>query len=70
MHKIEVNVETGEVKEIELTKAEIAALEAAVLKEEQDRILALEIAEQAKIQKAELLAKLGITEDEAKLLLS
>lgn len=63
MHKIEINVETGEVTEITMTKAQITALEDATAKEEAEK--------QAKIDaKTALLAKLGITEDEAKLLLS
>lgn len=63
MKKIEVNVETGEVTEITMTKTEITALETATAKEQADI--------QAKIDsKIALLAKLGITDDEAKLLLS
>lgn len=63
MKKIEINVETGEVTEITMTKAQITALEDATAKEEAQI--------KAKIDaKTALLAKLGITEDEAKLLLS
>jgi hypothetical protein len=67
--KIEVNCATGEVSEIELTAEEVAQREAdakahadAKAKEDADKAA-------AEIAKAELLAKLGITADEAKLLL-
>jgi len=67
---IEINCETGEVIERPLTADEIAANEAAAAQAEADR-LAAEAEAEAKAQaKADLLAKLGITEDEAKLLLS
>ena len=68
--RIEVNCETGEVQEIELTAEEIKALEDAA-KAEAERQAAAEAEAKAKADaKAELLAKLGITEDEAKLLLA
>ena len=68
--KIVVDCSTGVVEEVELTEEELAQREA-------DRI-AFEAAEAERIaeeavkaaKKAELLAKLGITEDDAKLLLS
>jgi nucleoid-associated protein YgaU len=68
--KIIVDCSTGVVEEVELTEEELAQREA-------DRI-AFEAAEVARLaeeaekaaKKAELLAKLGITEDDAKLLLS
>jgi hypothetical protein len=66
MIKIEHNVETGEIKEIELTAKEIkdkADLEAATQARE------IEAARQA-TAKAALLERLGITADEAALLLS
>ena len=68
--KIEVNCETGEVTETPLTAEEIAqreldAVAAATAKAEADA-LAAEAAE----AKAALLTKLGITADEAKLLLA
>lgn len=70
MIRIEHNVETGEVIEIALTAQEIKELEIA----EKARIAKIEAQElQATTQAAEkaaLLAKLGITADEAKLLLS
>ena len=67
---IEVNCETGEVTERPLTADEITQREADAAKAESDRI-AQDAENAAKAaQKAELLAKLGITEDEAKLLLN
>lgn len=60
------NVETGEVIEREMTAEEIAELAASRAKVEAD--LALDETKAA--HKAALLEKLGITEDEAKLLLS
>lgn len=67
--RIEVNCTTGEVLEIELTDAEVAELAAqaelaAAQKAEDDRIAA-----EKAVAKAALLERLGITEDEAKLLL-
>jgi hypothetical protein len=62
MHRI-INVETNEITDIEFTAEELVAYEAAE-KAEQDRI-------DAKAQaKADLLNRLGITADEAALLLS
>lgn len=60
------NVETGEVIEREMTKAEKdqAALDNAQM------LARLEAEAQKAAEKAALLAKLGITDDEAKLLLS
>jgi hypothetical protein len=68
--KIVVNCETGVVAEIPLTGEEIAQREAdaqaAAAKKHED-----EVAAQAQAEaKAALLTKLGITEDEAKLLLA
>ena len=66
MKIIEHNVETGEIIERDATKEELA--QAAKDKAEQE---AIEADKQAKADaKAELLAKLGISEDEAKLLLA
>ena len=68
--KIVVNCETGVVAEIPLTGEEIAQREAdaqaAAAKEHEEEVAAAEAAE----AKAALLTKLGITEDEAKLLLA
>ena len=66
---IEVNCATGEVIERPLTADEIAANEAAAAQAEADRLAAEAEAEAKAEAKAALLAKLGITEDEAKLLL-
>jgi hypothetical protein len=62
---IEVNCTTGEVIERPLTAGEIAAAEAAATQAEADRVAAEAKAE----AKATLLAKLGITAEEAALLL-
>lgn len=68
--KIVVNCETGVVAEIPLTGEEIAQREAdaqaAAAKAHEEEVAALAAAE----AKAALLTKLGITEDEAKLLLA
>jgi hypothetical protein len=66
---IEVNCETGEVTERPLTADELAQREADAAKAESDRVVAEAEAVAKAAQKAELLAKLGITADEAKLLL-
>jgi len=68
--RIEVNCTTGEVLEIELADAEVAELAyqaelAADAKAEEDRIAAQRAAD-----KAALLERLGITADEAALLLA
>lgn len=67
--KIVVNCETGVVAEIPLTGEELAQRDADAAKFEADRVA--QEAEQAQkaAEKAALLAKLGISEDEAKLLL-
>lgn len=66
----EINVTTGEEKEIPLSATQIKEREAES-KITLARIKKEEEAAQAKAaEKAALLAKLGITEDEAKLLLS
>jgi hypothetical protein len=66
---IEVNCETGEVIERPLTADEIAANEAAAAQAEADRVTAEAEAAVKAQAKAALLEKLGISEDEAKLLL-
>jgi hypothetical protein len=66
---IEINCETGEVIERPLTADEIAANEAAAAQAEADRLAAEAEAATKAEAKAALLAKLGISEDEAKLLL-
>jgi hypothetical protein len=68
--KLVVNCETGEVSEVELTEEELAQREAdAKAAAEAETLRQAEEAEKA-AKKTELLAKLGLTEDEAKLLLS
>jgi len=67
--KIVVDCSTGIASEVELTAEEIARLEADAAKAEADRKAADEEAALKAAQKAELLERLGITEDEAKLLL-
>ena len=66
---IEINCETGEVIERPLTADEISANEAAAAQAEADRLAAETEAATKAEAKAALLAKLGISEDEAKLLL-
>lgn len=66
---IEINCETGEVIERPLTADEIKANEAAAAQAEADRKAAEAEAEAKATAKAELLAKLGITAEEAALLL-
>ena len=67
--KIEVNCETGIAVEVPLTAEEIAQREVDAAAAEADRV-AKEAADAVKAtDKAALLAKLGITEEEAQLLL-
>ena len=68
--RIEVNCETGEVQEIELTAEEVAALEAAAAEAQAQQEAAEEEARAKATAKADLLDKLGITAEEAALLLS
>jgi len=67
---IEVNCTTGEVVERPLTAAEITANEAAAAEFAAAEHEKEAVAAEAATAKAALLAKLGITEDEAKLLLA
>jgi hypothetical protein len=67
---IEINCETGEVIERPLTAEELAANEAAAAQAEADRAAAEVKAAADAEAKTALLAKLGITADEAKLLLA
>lgn len=67
---IEVNCETGAVTERPLTADEIAANEAAAAQAEADRVAAEAEAATKAQAKADLLAKLGITAEEAALLLA
>jgi leucyl aminopeptidase (aminopeptidase T) len=68
--KLIINCETKEQVEIELTDEEIAQLEADRAKAEADKAQAEADAEAKAEAKADLLAKLGITAEEAALLLS
>ena len=68
--KLIINCETGEQTEVELTAEEIAQREADAQKAEEDR-LAKEAQEAAQAKlKSDVLKRLGITEQEAKTLLS
>jgi len=67
---IEINCETGVVIERPLTADEIAANEAAAAQAEADRAAAQAEAATKAQAKAALLTRLGLTDDEAKLLLS
>jgi hypothetical protein len=68
--KIVVDCSTGISTEVELTAEEIAQMEADAAKAEADRAAQEAEAIAKAAAKADLLSKLGITEDEAKLLLS
>ena len=67
--KIEVNCATGIAVEVPLTAEEIAQREVDATNAEADRAAKEAAAAQAAIDKAALLVKLGITEEEAQLLL-
>ena len=67
--KIEVNCATGIAVEVPLTAEEIAQREVDATNAEADRVAKEAVAAQAAIDKAALLVKLGITEEEAQLLL-
>jgi hypothetical protein len=70
MIRTEHNVETGEIIQIELTAKEIKEIE-AMQEISLTKSLERQLEEKTKaIAKADLLAKLGITAEEAKLLLS
>jgi len=70
MIRIEHNVETGEITEIELTAEEIKDVQERQKKAEARNAAAQAEADAKAAEKAALLAKLGISNDEAKLLLS
>ena len=69
-HKIIVDCSTGETTEVELTAAEIADQEAAQKAAEAERKAQEVIADAKATAKTALLDKLGITAEEAALLLS
>jgi hypothetical protein len=69
MEKVIVDCSTGETTVVPLTAEEIAALEAAAAQAEADRKAAEIEAAAKEAARAEILAKLGLTDDEAKVLL-
>ena len=70
MHTIEHNVETGEIKEVEMTAEEVAIFQAKA-QEIADANAAIAEAETVKAaEKQAILDQLGITAEQAKLLLS
>jgi len=70
MDKVIVDCSTGETTVVPLTAEEIADLEAAAAQAEQDRLAAEAEAATKAAAKQALLDKLGITQEEAALLLS
>jgi len=70
MIKIEHNVQTGEIKEVELTAEEVKIFQAEAKKFAEADKAQQEVKATKAAQKAAVIAKLGITQDEAKLLLS
>ena len=69
MEKVIVDCSTGEQTVVPLTAEEIAELEAAAVKAEADRVAAEKAAAEKAAARAEILAKLGLTEEEAAVLL-
>jgi hypothetical protein len=67
--RIEINCETGVESIIELTDAEVAEMEAAAAIEEQKRAEAEAQAEADAVAKQSILDRLGLTAEEAALLL-
>jgi len=70
MEKVIVDCSTGETTVVPLTAEEIAAREAEIAQAEQDRLAAEAEAATKAAAKQALLDKLGITQEEAALLLS
>ena len=70
MDKVIVDCSTGETTVVPLTAEEIAELEAAAAQAEQERLAAEAEAATKAAAKQALLDKLGITQEEAALLLS
>jgi hypothetical protein len=68
--KVIVDCSTGEQTVVPLTAEEIAELEVAAAKAEQDRLAAEAVAATKATARQALLDKLGITQEEAALLLS
>lgn len=69
MEKVIVDCSTGEQTVVPLTDEEIAELEAAAAKAEAERVAAEEAAAAKEAARAEILAKLGLTAEEAAVLL-
>lgn len=69
MKRIEHNVETGEVLEIELTASEVAEFEKMYAKSAKENEIAKAEVASKEVARQALLDKLGITPEEAKLLL-
>ena len=70
MEKVIVDCSTGETTVVPLTAEEIAELEAAAVQAEADRLAAEQVAAEKAVAREALLNKLGITQEEASLLLS
>lgn len=69
MEKVIVDCSTGEQTVVQLTAEEIAELEAAAVKAEADRKETEKAAAAKEAARAEILAKLGLTAEEAAVLL-
>ena len=69
MDKVVVDCSTGETTVVPLTAEEIAELEAAAAKAEADRVAAEAAAAAKAAERAAILEKLGLTEEEAAVLL-
>ena len=69
MIKINHDVQTGEITELEMTAAEIKEIEQRIAKDKKRFDAAQNEVEKSANAKSTLLEKLGISEDEAKLLL-
>ena len=69
MIKVEHNIQTGEIKEIEMTPAEIKDVEKMAKDAEKQYQAEQTAAAQKAADRAALLTQLGITEEQAKLLL-
>lgn len=69
MEKVIVDCSTGEQTVVPLTAEEIAELEAAAAKAEADRLAAEKEAAAKEAARAEILAKIGLTPEEAAVLL-
>jgi hypothetical protein len=70
MLRINHDISTGQITEVSLSKNEIEELGKLAAKFAEEQTAQLEAAATKASEKAALLAKLGITDDEAKLLLS